>query len=958
MTSSGSVYSATLREITTIKLDELTKRRASFDNAKDALLASVKGQEDPVKRVQALSDGVKHCFSVKVDKSGQVLLGHTKHAKLEVELKNLDGFLAQARHDPSVSTMIVADWEETLRRCLAEESTKYKYAALYAQLVTEWLADGPASSAGTGGGDVGMSEGFEDVGSAMKIEQRKLWEENVFKPAQVDEIALKMYLNGIFDVEDSSKPKIHLALHALREQVEQFEISLSSPGQFDEESLAWIIDGLLASDLLSDDKREALRDFKNNRTILLEIADLLNLRMAALDSWSWGSEVLLEERRSISGSYNIVMHEDLLQAMFLQYVGVKWSVFFKHSFSDMRQGAWKPMTKVLPQELREKLSYYLGTLKEVPSLHGEREKYYLDDYFMAKLLAETSQRHEDAQGNEEAEYGEAVPMRMMQQAAPALQPATLSVNGPSGGARVHFRGRRGGEARKRSQRQAEAVTQVKSPMELKKQLLHLLATDITINMAFHDELTAFHSVFDSWNPLLPHQTILIILKFFGVSDTWIGFFLKFLQAPLRFMNEHEARPRERRRGTPAAHVLSDVFGEVVLFCLDFSVNQSTDGSVLWRVGDDLWFWSHNHKAAVKAWEDVTRFVAATGVRTRKEKTGTVRIGKKGPLPIGGSLPQGQIRWGFLYLSPESGRFEIDQTMVDKHIGELRRQLQGKKSIFSFIAVWNSYATTFFSSNFGKPAHCFGREHVDKVLATHRRIQKDVFSDLSPDGNGGSSSVIDYLKRVLKHRFDIDDIPDGYFFFPTELGGLDLQSPFVSLLQTRDSILASPDEPIRTLEDAEKDFYASTLATFYTTGHHQTYYRHPSQQLAWKASEQDAKTMLPFEEMIRVREVAHPTGQRYSATDVFRQLMGVPQVSNLEKNDGLKVVAALNALVGRDDLKHITGYWDGMDAYWQWVAMMYGEQIVDKFGELNIVDKGLLPMGMVSMLRNKRVSWDG
>jgi hypothetical protein len=80
-----------------------------------------------------------------------------------------------------------------------------------------------------------------------------------------------------------------------------------------------------------------------------------------------------------------------------------------------------------------------------------------------------------------------------------------------------------------------------------------------------------------------------------------------------------------------------------------------------------------------------------------------------------------------------------------------------------------------------PANCFGCNHIDKVLVTHKRIQKGVFSGLLPDNNGGVLSIINYLKRALKCRFGIDNIPDRYFFFPTDLGGLDLRSPFVSLL---------------------------------------------------------------------------------------------------------------------------------------------------------------------------------
>jgi hypothetical protein len=55
------------------------------------------------------------------------------------------------------------------------------------------------------------------------------------------------------------------------------------------------------------------------------------------------------------------------------------------------------------------------------------------------------------------------------------------------------------------------------------------------------------------------------------------------------------------------------------------------------------------------------------------------------LEIDDSLPQGDIRWGFLYLNPSNGRFDIDRKMVDSHISELRKQLQGKsKSVIDWI----------------------------------------------------------------------------------------------------------------------------------------------------------------------------------------------------------------------------------------------------------------------------------
>lgn len=67
------------------------------------------------------------------------------------------------------------------------------------------------------------------------------------------------------------------------------------------------------------------------------------------------------------------------------------------------------------------------------------------------------------------------------------------------------------------------------------------------------------------------------------------------------------------------------------------------------------------------------------------KSGSIRIGLNGGLDIDDRLPQGDIRWGFLYLNPSNGRFEIDRNMVDSYLSELRQQLQGKsKSVIDWI----------------------------------------------------------------------------------------------------------------------------------------------------------------------------------------------------------------------------------------------------------------------------------
>ncbi|KAI5921478.1 hypothetical protein F4810DRAFT_712513 [Camillea tinctor] len=1010
--SNGSVFSETLQEITNTKLEELSKRRSHFENIKADVIARLEHEKKPIDRLVVLSQGVKECCAIKTDKSGDIILGQSKNPDLEFELKNLEKFLAQSKYDPSVSPSLMHTWEQSLLHHLNTQSLKFQYASLYAQLVTEWLSTEKAKSEEV---DMAMAEGFEDLANEMKRDSRIEWERVVFEPASMDKYSLNAYLNSLFGFMSQEKTASAKALEKLRQDVISFEITMAAPKQFDSATLSWISDGLLASDLLTDEKREVLRDFKNNPVILGEIADVLNMRLGALDSWSWGHNVPLEQRRKISGIYNILMHEDLLQAIFLHYIGVKWSVFLKGALKRFRNfnGAWKSSRKQISKLDVKRRAYYLGPESQRGSVQATRDRIYRTHYFMANLMDSDAQQQESLEGEEAAEYKTTLDrpdMQMQlqlleQQNKKRLMMARAQVQQPQQSIRSAQVARTAMPSRNESYdpylgsaMPSNPVIQykddseddygpssaVKRPMEDKQRLIRLLSTEIAINTKLYGEVTAFHSVFDNWNSLLPHETILSVLTFFGFSPTWIQFFTKFLKAPLRFMEDGESvAPRIRQRGTPASHVLSEIFGELILFCLDFSVNQSTGGNLLFRMHDDLWFWSRDHSSAVTAWKSVTDFVNATGTYINPTKAGTVRISADPSvsLDIDRSLPVGDIRWGFLKLSTETGKFEIDQTMVDSHIVDLRKQLRDKrKSIITFIQAWNTYAGTFFTSNFGKPANCFGRDHVDQMLATHKRIQHEIFSPSSSSddsslldpGTPPVTNVVEYLKTLVHQRFGVSDIPDAYLFFPMELGGLDLRSPFVSIMQVRGTV---PADPSRTLLDAffdaERDAYAARKAAFErgrqntttastTTATGRLYY--PAQSVPlhhqqWEPeTERERETFMSFAEFARYREDLCYSFDGELA-QVYKNLLEQPREESVA-GPGPGISAAIQGLDSASSNSGIHSPWGTMEPYWKWVAQLYGPEVIDRFGGLTIVEPGLLPMGMVTIFRDKRVTWQG
>ncbi|OAL50609.1 hypothetical protein IQ07DRAFT_566679 [Pyrenochaeta sp. DS3sAY3a] len=985
MASAGSVFSETLQTITTTKLEELAKQRISFEEKYAALRAAAQAETNLFKRVALLLDGIKGCLGVKTStkkgkdgQSGRVIIGGTGNPRLERDLSNLERFFEQARFDPSVSSKVLENWEKTLVDYLSVQSTKFQYADLYGKLVTEWLSSEKVTPTD---GDTEMTESFEELPGAKRLSARAEWEKMVFEPASVDTEAVKTYLHKLFiaDKKDGAA-----ALSELRDEVEFFESSFNDSSQFNTYNLRSTIRGLQNSDLLSNEKRAALKDFLSNDIILTEIVDILNVRMSALDRWTWGDYVAVEQRKKLNGGFSVHFDPDLLQAIFLHYIGVKWSVFLKGAFKTIyKHKAWASSNTQVSKTDRLRRSYFLGKrgAKTSPTLQNKRVKTNRSRYFAHQLLDHDNQAIEMEEGEEEADFEEYAGTASIQAARSAprvqlaskaarksvsmpMQNASFSASSPApqgfgmGGAMRHRKVApqsdfeleldMGEEEEEDDDEEDEDDSdnedwQIKFPMRIKQDLLHILATEIIVNTRLHGELTTFRTAFQAWNSLLPHETILTVLEFLGVSKKWIVFMKKFLQAPLKFTDDPSSAPRLRRCGAPGSHTLSDVLGEAVLFCLDFSINQATDGALTYRLYDDVWFWNKDYEKCAKAWASTVEFAEVMGVKIDYKKTGSVRISRNKDLELDDRLPEGEIRWGFLYLHPSNGRFEIDQKMVDGHVEELRKQLQGKsKSIIDYIQVWNSYAATFFSSNFGKASNCFGREHVDKMLATHRHIQESIF----PGG-----SIVQHVKDMIQDRFAVSNIPDGFLFFPVELGGLDLKSPFVGLLQIRESVKEDPYELLEDFEQAEVAGYATAQQRFDKgiIGN----WRYNTEDPNWKPEDPD--TFFTFEEFSRFREEFVGIGKA-RLLNTYSKLLQRPDEEPIDPSP--QINQALTHLSSQNNLRGILASWGAMDAYWKWIAQMYGPEITQKFGGLNVVDFGLLPIGMVSMFRQRRTKWQG
>ncbi|APA14829.1 hypothetical protein SS1G_06869 [Sclerotinia sclerotiorum 1980 UF-70] len=962
----GGVFSETLQSITTTKLKELSKKRNHFENQKEALSFKLSNELDQRKKLQLLLHGVKQSFAVTTSITNKSASDNvTKLSSIELLVKNLEKFLAQAEYDPSISDRTLKQWEQNLMQHLNIQSSKHQYATLYGELVTEWLsAEQQQQADNIFNSSSETDEDFQKIKkeTVARTEGRANWEKLVFEPFETDQIAIRSYLSSLFGMDEKNE-QAKKALNALRKQVAAFGNDLSSPGQFNPAVLHWTINGLISSGLLSDEKRAALKDFLASPVILTEVADVLNMRLVSIDTWEWNTDLAVEQRRHLNGTHHMFIDEDLLEALFLQYIGVKWSIFFKKAFTDFSNfdGAWLKLNKPIPFIDQTRRDYYIGNQSGYPgSVQGKREKLYKSIYFMSQLPDSELDDQADADGAEEAEHQNIEKNHSLRQPAqkmPMQLQTILNSYNPacsnSDTAQQYSQKTRDLAPSNRNAPSVEVDTLFnddsansdkppKTRMEIKQFLLHLLSTEIIINTSLHGEFTCARSEFESFSPSLPHSTIFCVFEFFGLSEKWLRFFQKFLEAPLKFTDDDiSAEARIRKRGVPAAHALSAVFGETILFCLDYTVNQSTDGAQLYRMHDDFWIWSPSQQTVVEGWRSILKFSEIMGVTLNKGKTGSVRIASSETnKPIDPSLPTGDIRWGFLKLDPTTGHFTIDQSMVDEHVLELQSQLGDKKSVFSWIQAWNTYAGRFFTSNFGKPSNSFGRAHVDAMLSSFKHIQNLIFAN---------TNVVSYLKDTLKARFGIDDVPDGYLYFPTSLGGLELHNPFIGLLQLRNGVYEEPGKLMSDLFEAEHDSYRNAKKAFENKSPQVRILM--AQRYQKNLDNLDPENFMPFDEFISYREEVSVSG-KVSLLEVYENLLKQPGKETAGWDEWDMVLA--KAIEGG-----FASAFEGMDVgYWKWVIKLYGEEMREKFGGLAVVDKGSLPTGMVNLVRSGKVKWQG
>ena len=923
MATSSSVLSQTLQSITAIKLRELQKQKQAFTTRKVDILQNAKGGD--VDNIEALLLGLARFQKAEAEDVSQ--LQDMKYALWSAfgdapPLDNIVHFLRQSKYDSSMPPALLPDIERSLRQTLDQRSEKFVYADLYSRLLTEWLQSGGTDddvSAPTVADTASDTESQSDSGESYEVLERQKerlkqlserFESVVFSPLETDTLAIMDLLSSFFEGEEATK-----ALNGMRKRIYNFGKTLVSRSRpFDTSTLRWCIGGLLKSDLLSDQKKSMLEGFLKDDVVLTEIADVLNMRFADIESWSWDTEegIAVEPRRQLNGKYRVIMDEDVLQSIFLHYVGTTWAIEFKAALKDLVSNpyVWRKAEN-MPRHEREKREYYLGKGGAFvdPSVSTSRHELFMDQFFLCQLPTNTV---DDEPYHDEPKTSERT--------------------------------------------------------SVKQKLLHALAVELILNRALHQEVALVQSDLQWFATSTSHRTVDTLLKFFTVPTLWRKFFQQYLQAPLRMvgLEGESSEVRTRKRGVPINHVFQKLFGELIIFTMDMAVNKEA-GMVLYRLHDDLWLCGSPAQCA-KAWGAISHCANILGVEFNKAKTGSAYITGAHLTrdeTIAKALPPGRVICGFLTLDAETGDWVIDQDLVDAHVNQLCKQLAECSSIFAWIQTYNSCIGRFFQNTFGQPANCFGTKHVDAILETHRRIQTALFND--SDSNFKARTVVGHLKSVISERFGVSNVADAFLYYPQELGGLGLRNPFIQFLVIRDQVLKGPMDRMRKFFEDEKHSYASEKKAFDRLSHRDR--RKRLETIIGKESSYaivNASTSSATPKKSKATASWNgPVGDDFFSIEEYREYRTLMSVDLRNAYDELMRVphqvdiSPTSSVLQQLKLGHydnLAGNWNDLSSDNKWLLQQYGEEVIQRFGGLNLVDKTLLPMGVIDLLRSRKVVW--
>ncbi|KAJ3365805.1 hypothetical protein GGF32_008203 [Allomyces javanicus] len=918
--TTSSAYSEILRATTAAKIEEFGGIKARFDAHYAALISKADQAATPVEELETYFHGLKDL------KAAQTKF----HGSVRSLQPVVDGFHA----NPLAPASAVQPWVDALKTEVQRGLARVKYADLFGKVLNEHAVF-TSSAAPTDAHAEDERVAVSDAAyAALKDETRAEFVSHAFTAPEVDTAAFRSFLTD----------KLFAFPHA--EQRRQWDDLVKDTANFAKklegttataDDVKHCIRGLIVADLFDENRAAALRAVEDNALVHGEIASVLNIMLSRIDEWAWPTAgVKLTLRRVINGRFRVFMEEDLVTAIFLQYIGVKWSVHFREMLSSKRFDSNSCLSK-----------------HETDLAKGS----HLDDSNVVDLRWMTNRRNTSVQATRLGKllhYSlSSLPEAMCYQAARAAVYSGESDDDSDDG--------------EDGIGKSEKATVVES----KQNLLHLITTEARYHARFHDEsmpFTVARTDFKWFGPSIVHENLLVLLEVLGMPTKWRTFMHKFLATPL--VLDNETTPRVRVGGVPICHMLSALFGELILFPLDYYLTRTTKVMAV-RMFDDVWMWSSDPAEMQRAWTNMLEYASLAGLALNLDKSGSAVIhARKGDAaaPVASfapePLPQSRVTWSSLVMHADATFRSDYENEVKSHALEAQARLAAAPTVLAWINVYNQYAR-FFARNLGAPAHVWGKAGIEQIKNALVQIHKGLFPET--DGN----VIAALAERLGRVDADVaDSLLDGWVYWPLTMGGLEVYNPFVTIagwIGTANSLEKRKelDQDFEGLDESNRKQYKEALAR------HEKYFKDQMKKeadqlyrMGGKAAADAIKKELRSDDglgSLRSRMAPFPDLEAYvrrhhtkwrSWNDQYESMLDRIKAGSAGSTS-VSLAGPLSRLAGDGPIKRKL---QNMTWYWSWIVAMYGDSILNMFGTLEFMPADSVPRAMVNALKKEKIKW--
>jgi hypothetical protein len=922
--------SPVLREAAELKIDELNRAKETFKrhyHLDTGRLTEV----DVVARVKSLLDDIK---------------------KLVPELENDDDlntiavYVEEAVDDRSISKSKLLKFEEQIRSKLVQQMHRLEVSSLHVELMKEVMdTDESAASVAVKLESADLDDDFEVVDNG-RDEVLERFEKEAFTAREVDSVAIEVYLSSIFaDSEDKQ------GLEDIRSELQAFGEEVITDGlEIEQDFLMWCIMDLLKKDVLDDKKTKTLEGYVQSPIALRELVATLNTK--PVHHWNYKNTdngLPVTTYKNVEGQYCVSVEENTIDLLFLHCMGIGWAMKLKDSVVDFVRSWNSGNTKGLSVDETNKREYFLGRKPPMPVT------------VLCSVCNSTIPPHSrtypcslppppppvDYPGPPPPPPPPPPPMIICKASkkkwkrnrswapSPYLIPAVsnLAETRKSSYIRDFFMSR--------LPIQEGCTPKVAPPEYVQANMIKRLAVETKLREAFDGRSYASSVYFRSLASSLPHKTILTVLKFLGVPETFLEFFGHFLSAKLNIGPAVRGGPERilpRARGVQGGHALEMFFTEAVMFFLEIVVQKKT-GSYLYRLKDSCYFVGNfEQHQAYKA--EVAQFTSVMGLEINAGQAQSIGL-----------------------LSIDTHGTTIKEYKIGAYAHRIKKQLDDCTTVLDWVRVWNSTAGTYAAHLFGPPAFVLGKPHLEAVKKAYSLIFDIIF-----DGGNLTAHVKHLLTTHLKTNLNDPAFSlEALIYLPQAYGGLGVKNPFVTLSLV-DMGEGDPDSKIKDYFDVEDNYYkraAENYALLPPEARNQKleiiFLNDTARINASLGAGRDLTVFMTKDELTAHRERATYPNLPYPPLPPPFIRTVVPSLPSLYS----ELFAELHKDVPysdkvSDEVDRLSGKGDMRSSYKlsaedKWVLQLYGDECFERYGGLEVWYGEHVPQEVLKVVRG--ASWD-